>query len=57
MNVIGFYDKFDARKEGDEGFAWDEVLVLCRECAEASMSLHDCKDLGEVAAGRCNGCG
>ena len=56
MKVIGFYDRFDATSEGDEGFAWDEVYVLCRRHAEKALLSWETKDLGDTAEGTCDYC-
>ena len=56
MKIIGFYDKYDTTTEGEEGFAWDEVLCLCSPCADKALRRNDGKELEEVTGGVCDGC-
>jgi hypothetical protein len=56
MKIIGFYDKYDTTVEGEEGFAWDEVLCLCSPCAVKALHRNDGKELEEVTGGICDGC-
>lgn len=44
--VIGVYDKFDHLVQGDPGFLWDEVLVLCEY--HAPDDRRDTEVLGET---------
>lgn len=46
--IIGIYDKFCTLTEGDEGFAWDEVWVLCGDCL-SKVTSSEYKVLGETA--------
>ena len=56
MKIVGFLDIHDQTAEGEEGFAFDEVLSLCPRHADEALGRWDTQDLGDELGGTCDGC-